>query len=207
MGVTRGKICTFEKNRLINMKKLLFVMLLAMVAPHLFAQDIDVYTLKKNSNFVLPSVNKDMSYDEFQLLSRNLRMQDMLYAMLVPGYTHYVAKDNKMGNWMLAARMTGYSGLAYVLFKNDYSLTALLTGTSINRNKSSFKTQRAIALSSVGIIFAEYFFDWIHAKWVLEKKQEKIRYKYSIQMSLGAETSYLPGQGMIPGVHLRCSFN
>jgi hypothetical protein len=146
-----------------------------------------------------------MTYDEFQLLSRNLRMQDMLYAMLVPGYTHYVAKSNKMGNWLVAARVSGYGGLAYVLLKNDYSLAALLTGTSINRNKPSFKTQRAIAVSSVGIIFAEYFFDWIHAKWVLEKKQEKIRYKYAIQMSMGTETSYLPGHKTIPGLQLRCS--
>ncbi len=187
------------------MKKLLFVLMIVFFAHNLFAQDIDIYTLKKNSNFVLPSVNKDMTYDEFQLLSRTLRMQDMLYAMLVPGYTHYVAKDNKMGNWMVTARLAGYSGLAYVLLKDDYSLASLLTGTSIDRNKSRFKTQRAIALSSVGIIFAEYFFDWIHAKWVLEKKQEEIRYKYAIQLSIRPETSFLPHQKSIPALTLSCS--
>ncbi len=189
------------------MKKLLFVLILGFFTHSLFAQDIDIYTLKKNSNFVLPSVNKDMTYDEFQLLSRNLRMQDMLYAMLVPGYTHFVAKDNKMGGWMVTARLAGYSGLAYVLLKDDYSFVSLISGTSINKNDPGFKTQRAIALSSVGIIFAEYFFDWIHAKWVLEKKQEEIRYKYAIQMSISTETSFLPHQRFIPGFTLSCSFD
>ncbi|HKK10446.1 MAG TPA: hypothetical protein VJ939_06385, partial [Bacteroidales bacterium] len=54
-----------------------------------FAQDFDVYKRSKNDNFRLPEINRDMTFEEFQLLSRNLRMKDMLYAMVVPGYTHF----------------------------------------------------------------------------------------------------------------------
>ncbi len=165
-------------------KQILFILFLFIIG-NIRAQDVDIHFLNKNSNFIMPKVNKDMTYNEFQLLSRNLRVQDMLYAMVVPGYTHFVAKDNKTGKWLVGIRAVGYAGLASILLNsNHYSIASLISGVSVNKDNSNFKKQQIIVFSSVSIILGSYFYDWIHGKWELEKKQESIRFKYRLKVRL-----------------------
>ena len=167
------------------MKKLFTILLVLFLSHTLFAQDIDIYQKKKNTNYKLPYLNPQMSFDEFQLLNRTLRMQDMLYAMIVPGYIHFKAKDPAMGWGVLSARMAGFGGLTYVYLKNDFTFKELLNTSGKNLpNYNEFKTQQKIVEYSFGLIIATYLFDWIHGKHRLNKKQEMIRYKYGLKLNI-----------------------
>lgn len=188
------------------MKKLLLLFFTVLFIGNLMAQDLDVYKYSKNSNFKMPHISKNMTYQEFQLLSRNLRMQDMLYAMVVPGYTHFVAQEKKTGYWVLGTRLVGYAGLCYVILKNDFTLTELISGVNVTQSPA-FKNQQIVAYTSLAIIFGSYCYDWIHGKWVLNKKQEAIRYKYSFRMNASVESTSLPGKPLVPGVQLTLSID
>jgi hypothetical protein len=173
------------------MNKLFFLSLLLSV---LFinqtrSQDIDIFNKHQNDNFKMPSVDKSMSFSEYQLLSRDLRMKHMLYAMIVPGYTHFYAHENELGYSMLATRLTGYAGLAYVLSNNRDSvdLKKLLL---LNFNKNDFSSEEqkkysTITTISLSLIFGSYLFDWIHGQHRLQKKQEDIRFKFSPRLLSG----------------------
>jgi hypothetical protein len=161
------------------MKVLLTLFISTAFALSAISQDIDIYTKKKNSNYELPSLNPQTSFEEFQLLNRTLRMQDMAYAAIVPGYVHFKVKDPTLGFSMLATRLTGYSGLYYVLSDNSYSLIELINNNPpIAANSEEFTSQKNITYAALGLIIGSYLFDWIHGKHRLEKKQEMIRYKF-----------------------------
>ncbi len=147
------------------------------------AQDIDLFNKHKNDNFDMPEINSKMSFQEYQLLSRDLRMKHMLYAMVVPGYTHFYAQENKLGYSMLATRVVGYGSLGYVWLKNKDRITFKdLLLTQFNRNifpEEDRNKYSAITGISLTLIFGSYLFDWIHGQYRLEKKQEEIRFKFS----------------------------
>ncbi len=190
------------------MKYILFAAVLFLAAESLFAQDIDIYQKKKNTNYTLPYLNPQMSLNEFQLLNRTLRLQDMLYAMVVPGYVHFKEKDPAVGWSMVALRSAGFGGLGYIYMKNDYTIKELLSGNRDNwPDAAEFKRKKNIALYSIGIIFATYFFDWIHGKYRLDKKQEYIRYKYGLKMNIEAGKVNIPGKSTpYPSVQLQYHF-
>ena len=190
------------------MKKVFLVLCVLFFAGSLFAQDIDIYQKRKNTNYKLPYLNPQMSIEEFQLLNRTLRLQDMLYAMVVPGYVHFKAKDPAVGWTMVALRMAGFGGLGYIYLKDDYTLKQLLSGNGGGLpDISEFKAQQKIAYYSVGLIFATYFFDWIHGKHRLDKKQEYIRYKYGIKLNIEAGEITTPElSGVYPVVGIQYHF-
>ncbi|NOZ47344.1 MAG: hypothetical protein GXO79_11270 [Chlorobi bacterium] len=155
------------------------------------AQDIEVYKRLKNDNFNFPNVPSSLTFKEFQILERNLTVKDMMYAMIVPGYTHFYAQENKYGYSLLAIRVIGYSGLLYLLTANDvkienYSIkinSNSLTSYELDKKQ---KTSESVLIASSALIVSSYLFDWIHGSYILKEKQENIRFKYRIQLS------YLP---------------
>ncbi len=58
-------------------------------------QDIDFYQKHKNENYSFPEIPESMTYEEYYLLSQTFRMQDMMYASIVPGYIHFKAQEKK----------------------------------------------------------------------------------------------------------------
>jgi hypothetical protein len=190
------------------MKNILLLLGILLAAQSLTAQDLDIYQKRKNSNYQLPHMNKQMSLEEFQLLNRTLRMQDMLYAMVVPGYVHFRAKDPAVGWTMVGLRSAGFGGLAYIYLKGNYTIKELFSteGTDLP-DYQEFKNQKNIAIASFGIIFATYFFDWIHGKYRLDKKQEYIRYKYGLKFNIETEAVNVQGKNVIyPNVKLQYNF-
>ncbi len=170
------------------MLKYLIILLIGVFILNLsvYGQDIDFFLKNKNDNFKMPEIDKNMTFEEFQFLSRELRMKHMLYSAIVPGYVHFYVHENKTAYSILGTRLVGYGGLAYVLIKNgnDIGLKDLVL---LNFNKSSFsdeeaKKYSAISYTSLALIFGSYFFDWIRGQQILQKKQEKIRFKYSIKL-------------------------
>jgi len=158
------------------MKKSLFIIIFVINAINITAQDIDFYHKNQNDKFKFEDINTQMSIDEYRILSRNLRMKEMIYASIVPGYIHFYAKDNKTGYYLLGIRTFAYAELAYMALKgktiigtNSYDLTDF---------------EQGLTYAAFSFIIGTYLFDWIHGQYILRKKQENIRYKYNMKMNL-----------------------
>jgi len=189
------------------MKHAIILILIFIFGYEISAQDIDIYSLKKNSNFELPVIDQETSFEEFQLLNRTLRMQDMVIAAVVPGYVHFKVKEPTIGYSMLAARSVGYIGMYYVLSDNTFSLVNLINNKQpASSNTDAFNKQKRITYASLGLIFGSYLFDWIHGRERLEKKQELIRYKYSMKLNISYLESPNNGNIAFPAIGLRYSF-
>jgi len=145
---------------------------------HAFAQDLDVYKVKKNSNFELPDIAKEMTFQEFELLSTNLRMQDMITAVILPGHVHFKIKEKKIGYYILGARSLGYASWAY-LSTNNESLLNILFLPDYNHLYNVSDTETIVAYTATVLIIGSYLYDWIHGRYLLDKKQNSIRYKYA----------------------------
>ena len=190
------------------MKNSLSLFFLLIFSFSLTAQDIDIYSKKKNSNFELPNLSPQTSFEEFQLLNRTLRMQDMAYAAIVPGYVHFKVKDPTLGFAMLGVRSLGYAGLVYVISEDSFALKDLINNsTPQNTNdQDEFNSHRDITYISLGIIVSSYLFDWIHGKHRLEKKQEMIRYKYGLKLNMSYTPSPINPNAVVPTIGLQYSF-
>ena len=168
------------------MRNKLFIVFLLLLSNYIQAQDFDIYPRLKDDNIYMPKVYENTIFDEYQLLSRNIRMMDMAYSAIVPGYVHFKAKDFATGYSLLGVRLLGYSGLAL----NYYNMNKQGLKIGDISNLGSDNTQnKVIFYSSITLIVSSYLFDWIHGKYRLEKKQENIRYKYSIKLKMNSITS------------------
>lgn len=167
------------------MRTKLFIVFLLLLSNIVQAQDFDIYPKLKDDNVEMSNLYENTLLDEYQLLSRNVRMMDMAYSAIVPGYIHFKAKDFATGYSLLGVRLLGYSGLAL----NYYNMNnqGLKIG-DISNLGSDYNADKLIFYSSITLIVSSYLFDWIHGKYRLEKKQENIRYKYSIKLKMNSFT-------------------
>ena len=164
------------------MRRLVFVLLFILVfISSSKAQDVDVYKRNENDNFNLPQISWQMNYDEYQILSKHFRMQQMLYAMVLPGYMHFYAGDKPTAWVLFTSRMFVYSTFLYTYYY------AYKHRAESNVNQVLLSTN--VLWTEAGFVMANYFFDIIHGKYVLDKKQRLIRYKYSMKMQLSAVQS------------------
>ncbi len=176
------------------------------------AQDFDIYPKNQDDYVKMPYVHESMRLNEFQLLSRNARMMDMAYAVIVPGYMHFKAKEKRTGYILLGFRIAGYIGLGSVYYSsriddnNVFNTTTGIGETDTQTikitNDWDVKTSDLVLVSSLAVIISTYLYDWIHGKATLEKKQEYIRYKYSVKLKLEknnisfTNTNYSPSLGV-----------
>ncbi len=167
------------------------------------AQDIDFYHKTVNDQFYIPAITSQMSADEFQLLSRSLRMKDFMYATVVPGYVHFQAKDHTTGYILLAARLGAYSALTYESIKYGYDFYKIYLFQTLNINTSASKTDFYIINFATSVIIGSLIFDWIHGQARLHKKQELIRYKYALKMQLYKDPAQ---QKVFPAFNLQVKF-
>ena len=174
-----------------------------------YAQDLDIYKIEQDGLFNTPNLNTQMTVDEFQLLSRTLRMKDMAYAMIVPGYTHFRAKNDKTGYWILGVRSSAYVMLGYVGLEGSFSFNDLLTDFHPFYDETQTKKLEqfhTISVISLGLIFGTYFYDWIHGQYILSKKQEYIRYRYGMKFKLQNLQTFHSSENLIPALNLTITF-
>lgn len=157
-----------------------------------FAQDFSVYPRLPDDKVKLPYVHESLQLSEFQVLSRTIRMMDMAYSIIVPGYIHFKAQKKTTGYVLLSLRSLSYIGLGYAYVESksrgDKRIDIFNTNTPddqivINENWSIDKGD-VIVGTSIVVILSTYLYDWIHGKYMLERKQEMIRYKYSIKLKI-----------------------
>ncbi|NPA67762.1 MAG: hypothetical protein GXO50_04045 [Chlorobi bacterium] len=182
-------------------KQLTVFLIFTTFATLLQAQDIDFFHKNQNDKFKFEDINTQMSMDEYRILSRELRMKDMMYAAIVPGYVHFYAKDNKKGYTLLALRTAAFGELAYMGIKGniDFGLDNFL-----DIRDNSPDTDVILTYGAFAVIFGTYLYDWIHGQHVLRKKQENIRYKYNMKMNLGMLDN--PNGTSIPAFSLSLQF-
>lgn len=167
------------------------------------AQDFDIYPRMKDENVEMSSLYENTQFKEYQLLSRNIRMLDMAYAAIVPGYVHFRAKDYTMGYSLLGTRVAAYAGLAYNYSSMNKINKSILEIPTLG---SEYKTDKVIFYSSMSIIVSSYLFDWIHGKMRLEKKQELIRYRYSIKLKMNQLTQVNYPNNLSPNLSISYRF-
>lgn len=167
------------------MKKIIFLILISFPLISV-SQDFDIYKRITDDKVKIPKIYSSTQLNEFQLLSRNARMMDMAYAMIVPGYLHFKAKEPKKGYYLLGGRVLGYAGLAYSYYRLEDQGERIFGGIKNNKYPENIdiRTYKYIGVASIAVIFFTYFYDWIHGKVMLEKKQEMIRYKYGFKLEM-----------------------
>ncbi|MEA3452014.1 MAG: hypothetical protein U9Q83_08960 [Bacteroidota bacterium] len=169
------------------MKRILFFLLVIFSISNIFSQDIDFFLKNKNENYLFPSIPSEMTFQEFNLLSQTFRMQDMLYSTIVPGYVHFKAQENACGYTLVAVRTVALSMLTYeyVHYKNTITDTVNFFKFIKNSNQLTAGNKADAYIVGISLLtFATtYLFDIIHGKYILQKKQEKIRFKYSPKIS------------------------
>jgi len=187
------------------MKHFLLLTILIGAIQYNFAQDIDVYKKDRNDNYKMPKINEGMTYEEFELLSQNMRMKDMLYASIMPGYVHFKANDKKTGYWLVGIRsasfltiLTSYNSASYEFGNLDVENLSEDDQKRFNRLKNAFYIGIATATAS-------YVYDVMHGDAVLHRKQEKIRYKYSIKPGKHA-TGFIPKTKFYPNIGIAVQF-
>ena len=188
------------------MKILLLTLLSLFIGMNLMSQDIDIYRKGKDDNIKTPELPLGMGKQEFQLLSTNLRLKDMLYAMVVPGYVHFKAQEKPMGYAILGARTVGFIGLGAVYYsaqingENWYDIGGDPNPGDVITIGNGWQVKKSdvILVTSATLIISTYLFDWIRGENLLHRKQDKIRYKYGIKHELQKAYSYNPSSGILP---------
>ena len=174
-----------------------------------YGQDLDIYNIKQDDKLKIPSIPYGMTVDEFQLLSRNLRMKDMLYAMVVPGYVHFHAKEIKTGYWLLGTRVSGFMGLTWIGLDSHVRMREFMSfnfefDPTIGANR--IKVYGYVATVSMIFIFGTYFYDWIHGQYKLAKKQDNIRYRYGLKLKIENLQSSVQTQSNVTSLSLTLNF-
>jgi len=161
------------------MNKIFHALLFILFVQTLWAQDIEIYQKGKNDNYDMPVIDQAMTYKEFYLLSQNVKMKDMLYGIVVPGHIHFKAGSRKMGFWLVGVRLAAYATIGGVYeYANEHYGSVALSRIQNNKNEPPLKT---ILYGAVIVAAGTYVFDLIHGEGILKRKQEKIRFKYSIR--------------------------
>ncbi len=187
------------------MVKLIYITILIVgISLQSTSQDIDIFQKKKNDNFKFENINPQMNIDEYRILSRDLRMKEMLYSMIVPGYVHFYANENITGYSILAIRTAAMGELAYMAATDKINFS-LIKPLSLSFKEDDIpKTEIYLTYGSIAIILGTYLYDWIHGQYILKKKQENIRYKYNMKMNLSLINN--PYGKPAPGVSLNFQF-
>ncbi len=167
------------------------------------AQDLDIYKKDINSNFKFPAIPQEMNYEEFKILSTQLRMQDIGIAMVLPGHVHFKIDEKKTGYYLVGTRLAGFAGLIY-MSANGQSIYKTVFESSASIDVST--SDQIISYGSVLLIGGSFLYDWIHGKYILEKKQTRIRYKYS-KKKIKTGISFIESQKKLyPGLIFKYTF-
>jgi hypothetical protein len=195
--------------------KIIITVILSIIFLNIFSQDFDIYPKSQDDKVKMPFLHESMRLNEFQLLQRNARMMDMAYAVIVPGYMHFKAKEKVKGYSLLSLRLLGYAGLSAAYYSSKAKGNTLLgdiTGTNDEgqtikiSDNWEISENDVITYLSLTVIISTYLYDWIHGKIMLEKKQELIRYKYSIKLKLERNNNISLKQSYTPALGINLTF-
>ena len=165
----------------------------------------------------LAPIPKEMTFEEYQDMNRRLTVGLVLAAIPVPGMIHFYAGEKKTGIKILGVAtlglgsiLLGVSGLEEGDFpKSDYELMILNPGNKdserqfekvpvfLTNTDTTFKLHEifreqkggsgALILLGAALLIGDYVYDFIHGVRVIERKRDRVRYKYGQTLSLELE--------------------
>lgn len=180
------------------MKRILSVVF-TLSAAWLTAQDFSIFHRYESDRLVFDGVPAEMSFNEYQLLSRDIRMIDIGYAMVVPGFTHFKAQEPVYAWSILGVDAVAATVLAVQLNTLQQAGLTYAEAQALN----GYQRERQLIGASATVIFTAFLFDHIHGKWRLERKQEAIRYKYQPKIRMAPAVSSVD---RLPVVGLQMAF-
>jgi len=204
--INNYSIMSFTFNTKILLKTIFSLLFIFILGESLFSQDLDIYKKSKDDNLETPNIPSGMSYSEFQILSRNLRLKDMMYAMVVPGYVHFKADEKITGYTLLGLRTVGYIGLGAIYYSYNKHYDSNYNYGETNNGTIDPNNYDIAFVTSLTVIFATYFYDWIHGDYKLKKKQNLIRYKYGLKVELQNTYGQINTVDVVPIASIALSF-
>jgi len=204
--INNYSIMAFTFNTKILLKTIFSLLFIFILGESLFSQDLDIYKKSKDDNLGTPNIPSGMSYSEFQILSRNLRLKDMMYAMVVPGYVHFKADEKITGYTLLGLRTVGYIGLGAIYYSYNKHYDSNYNYGETNNGTIDPNNYDIAFVTSLTVIFATYFYDWIHGDYKLKKKQNLIRYKYGLKVELQNTYGQINTVDVVPIASIALSF-
>ncbi|MCK5674352.1 MAG: hypothetical protein KAH95_13310 [Spirochaetales bacterium] len=151
------------------MKKIIIIAVFITTLGTVFSQDLELFNRTMDDRLILPEIPIEMTIDEFQILSRDIKLMDMAAGIAFPGYISFKAKEQSAAYIAIAVRSVGYIGAAFELYRYHDTGTIEFWSNNFDRN---------IMYGTIGILLGSYIFDWLFGKSQLEIKQEEIRFKY-----------------------------
>ena len=194
--------------KIISMKPILLYIAL-LISTFVQAQDLDIYPIRPDEAFKMPEISSSLTEAEFVTLSTTLRMRDMMYAMIIPGHAHFHIGRRTEGLTLAAIRTAAYAGMILVMTDGSYNFWKVMTFQEKfdqETEKNHLITYGTTAAMSVALIFGTYFYDWLHANYVLDKKTHLIRYRYSLKMALEQQITQGKTLNLYPTINFKLKF-
>ncbi len=161
------------------MKKI--ILLLFLFNAYNFAQ-ISVSKEKYNALKEIRPIPKEMSYDEFLKVQREVNWKKLAVASVLPGFIHFYAKHYTEAYIVLGVRLIGGALMGVALvdqykLRNDIDYSVV-----IDSDEESDRTERNTILFSTGLVLnvIGFAFDWAHGDWVVETERNEIYFKYGL---------------------------
>jgi len=151
------------------MKNIIVIIIFLLSFGSVFSQDLDMYHRSMDDRLLMPELPVELTFNEFQILSRDIKLMDMAASIAFPGYISFKAKEDTAAYISIAVRSVGYIGAAFELYRFHDMGVVEFWSDEFDRN---------MMYATMGILISSYIFDWLYGKTELEKKQEAIRYKY-----------------------------
>jgi hypothetical protein len=160
-----------------------------------FAEDFELSLREPNDNFIHPTFDLNMSYEEYELLSTEVSLKDIGYALIVPGYIHSKAHDDFQSTILIWIRLISYASMAYIYYDSFSDENQQTSSTSVNY--LNMDTDHKIAFdTALNIALITFLYDWIRGVNVLENKQNHIRYKYGWKLNFSTSQQHQPILGL-----------
>jgi hypothetical protein len=161
----------------------------------------------------LTKIPQDMTYEEYRDMNRRLNIGLVLAAIPVPGLIHFYAGEKKFGWYILGTATLGLGtiiGGAAIdgegnFPESDYDLFIINRGTKkekrfekiptkLSSTDTTYKLNEiyregsnasiALVIAGAVIIVGDIVFDLVHGIYTIEKKRDKVRFKYGKLMGL-----------------------
>ena len=172
-----------------------------------------------NENPIYP-IPKEMTFEEYQDMNRRLEVGLLLAAIPIPGTIHNYAGEEKIAKkirWIAAASvasiiMGAFSTNEGDWEKSEYATTELndkryemipigsmgedIEYKYVELHKTSTGGANFLIPLGVGVLLVDYLYDYIHGIKIIEKKRDKVRFKYGKKLDFSFDPIYDINTGM-----------
>jgi hypothetical protein len=172
-----------------------------------------------NENQIYP-IPEEMTFEEYQDMNRRLEVGLLLAAIPIPGTIHNYAGEEKIAKkirWIAAASvasiiMGAFSTNEGDWEKSEYATTELndkryemipigsmgedIEYKYVELHKTSTGGANFLIPLGVGVLFVDYLYDYIHGIKIIEKKRDKVRFKYGKKLDFSFDPIYDINTGM-----------